>query len=110
MSTVKWVALGLLILIYAGSGLVELPLWRKSVDRFVGWGYPRWMAVANPALKALAGILALIPQTRLAGVLLCAAIGLAASATVLRARDRSMYGPALAGTALTLICAGLVLF
>ena len=109
MSTVDWVALGLLVLIYAGSGLVELPLWRKSVDRFVGWGYPRWMALANPALKALAGILALVPQTRLAGVLLCVIIGVAASATVLRARDRSMYGPALTGTILTLICAGLLL-
>jgi hypothetical protein len=110
MTTIQLVALGLLVLIYAGSGLVELPLWRRSAERFVGWGYPRWMALANPALKALGGILAIFPQTRLIGVLLCAVIGLAASATVLRARDRAMYVPALIGTTLTLVCAGLVLY
>jgi hypothetical protein len=110
MTTVQSIALGLLVLIYAGSGLIEIPLWRKSVDRFVGWGYPSWMAILNPVLKAVAGVLALIPQTRLVGVLLCAAIGIAASATVLKARDTKMYGPAFTGTALTLICAGLVLY
>jgi hypothetical protein len=109
VSNIQWGALAVLVLIYAGSGLVELPMWRRSVTRFMGWGYPAEMALINPALKLAGGLLAAWPQTRSWGVLLCAVIGIAASATVLRARDKAMYGPALFGTALTLLCAFLIL-
>ncbi len=109
MSMLQWGAIGALALIYGGSGLAELPMWRKTVDQFVQWGYPRWFAIFNPALKLVAGVLVLFAQTRLVGVALCVLVGLAALATVLRFRTRSMYPAVIPVVLLTLASAAVLL-
>ncbi len=110
MPILQWGAIGLLVLIYGGSGVVELPMWRKSVDQYVQWGYPRWWAIVTPALKVLAAALVIFSQTRLIGAALCALIGMAAAATVLRFRARNMYAAALPVALLTLISAGILFY
>jgi hypothetical protein len=109
MSMLEWGAIGALALIYGGSGLAELPMWRKTVDQFVQWGYPRWFAIFNPALKLVAGVMVLFTQTRPIGVALCVLVGLAALATVLRFRTRSMYPAVIPVVLLTLASAAVLL-
>lgn len=110
MSILAWVCLGFLALVYGGSGLAELFTWRKSAPQFVDWGYPRWWAIVTPMVKLVAALLLIAEQTRIAGVLLCLAVGLAASATVLWHREKAMYLAALPVTLLTLAASGYLLF
>lgn len=110
MPVLQWGALGLLVLIYGGSGIVELPMWRKSVDQYVQWNYPRWWAIFTPALKVIAAALVLIPQTRLFGAALCVLIGLAAAGTVFHFRTRTMYPAVLVVLAATLLSAGMLFY
>ena len=110
MAMFEWGAVGFLVLVYGGSGLAELPLWRRFVDRFVKWGYPRSWAIVTPVLKIIGAALTPIPQTRPIGAALCALIGIAAAITVLRFRERALYAPALAVATLTLCGAGLLMW
>ena len=102
MSILSMVALALLVLIYGGSGLVELPQWRKFADQFARWGFPRWWAAFNPALKIVAALLALLPATRPYGVILCVLVALGAAIVVVRFRERVLYKAALPVAVLTL--------
>jgi len=108
MSMLQWGAIGALVLIYGGSGLAELPMWRKTVEQFVQWGYPRWFAIFNPALKLMAGVMVLFTQTRLIGVALCVLVGLAALGTVTHFRTRSMYPAVIPVVLLTLASAAVL--
>jgi len=98
-----------LALIYGGSGLVELPQWRKFVDPFVRWGFPSWFAAFNPALKIVAAGLTIAPSTRVYGAALCVLIALGAGAIVLRFKERAMYKAVLPVVVLTLVSAALLL-
>lgn len=109
MSTTDMVALGLLVVIYGGSGLVELPQWRKFTDQFTRWGFPRWWAAFNPALKIAAALLALLPSTRPYGVVLCVLVALAAATVVVRFSERAMYKAAFPVLALTVSAAAWLL-
>jgi hypothetical protein len=109
MSTVEIVCVGLLALIYGGSGLVELPRWRRFTGQFVGWGFPPWWAAFNPALKIAAAVMTIVPQTRPYGVALCVLVALGAAFVVLRFKERAMVKAALPVVALTLLCTALLL-
>ena len=109
MSYIEWAAVGFLVLVYGGSGAVELPQWRKFVDRFTKWGYPRSWAIVTPALKVLGAVLTLVPVTTSFGAALCAVIGIAAAVTVLRFRERALYVPALGVMVLTLASAAVLI-
>lgn len=110
MSILAWVCLVFLGLVYGGSGVAELFTWQKSAPQFLAWGYPRWWAIVTPAVKLIAGLLLIAPETRVFGVLLCVAVGVAASATVLWHRQKAMYMAALPVTLLTLVASGYLLF
>lgn len=109
MSMVEMIAIGLLVLIYGGSGVAELPHWRKSTAQYERWGYPSWWALVTPALKVVAAALTVAPATRPYGVVLCLLVGLAALATVLRWRERAMRIPAVGVVALTCAAAAMLL-
>lgn len=109
MSNLEWVCVGLLVLIYGGSGLAELPQWRKFTGQFVGWGFPPWWAAFNPGLKIAGAGMTIVPQTRLYGVMLCVLVALGAAFVVLRFRERTMLKAALPVAAVTLVCAALLL-
>lgn len=109
MSTIQMAALGFLGLVYGGSGLVELPQWRRFADQFASWGFPRWWALFNPALKLVAAVLAVLPQTRTFGVLLCLLVALGAVVTVLRFKERQLLKAALPLAVLTAVSAWLLL-
>jgi hypothetical protein len=109
MTMIEWAAAGFLVLVYGGSGIIELPMWRRFADRFVRLGYPRSWAIVTPALKLLGAALTLIPQAMPIGASRCALIGLAAAASVLRARERSMCAPALAVMVITIASAAFLI-
>ena len=110
MAVEQWVSLGFLIIVYGGSGIAELFLWKKSVDQFVAWGYPQWWAIVTPVIKIVAGILLVFSNTQVFGVLLCGAVAIAASITVLWHQEKSAYKAAFPVTLLTLLSAGFLLF
>jgi len=83
-------SLGFLVLVYGLSGLAELFTWKKMIDQFTKWGYPRWMPLFNAFLKLAAGLLLMIPTTRTIGIAICFLVGFAAVATVLKNNDKSM--------------------
>jgi len=89
------ISVGLMVLIYGGSGLAEIAMWRKFVPQFLRWNFPAWMAWVNPAIKILAAVLIAMPQTRVVGAMLCCAVAVGAVLTVLRFRERAMYKAAL---------------
>lgn len=103
MSKVDILCVSIMALIYGGSGIVELPQWNKLGDQFNRWGFPRWWAVFNSALKVLAAGLILMPRTRVVGVALCVIVAFCAAATVLRFKERALYKPVLAVVVVTLL-------
>jgi hypothetical protein len=103
------VGLVVLALVYGGSGLVELPQWRRFTEQFVRWGFPAWWAAFNPALKIAAGALVLWPPTRTIGVALCMLVALGALATVLRCREKALYKAAIPVAGLTFLSAAVLL-
>ena len=70
-------------------------------DEFVRWGYPRWWNLATGGLEALAAALIAMPAARVAGLLLGAAICVAAIATVVRYKEYSRVPPGVILTALS---------
>jgi hypothetical protein len=109
MPDLEWFSAGLLALIYGGSGLVELPMWRKMAADYLRWGYPRSWAIITPGVKILAAALVLIPRSRLLGASLCTIIAIAALATVLRVKDRARIAAASIVATLTVVAAVLIL-
>jgi hypothetical protein len=109
MSIIETGAVVLLVLIYGGSGIVELPQWRKFSDQFARWGYPAWFSLFIPALKVFAGVLTAVPPTRSYGVVLCVVVAVGALVTVLRFKERVMYKAAIPVVALTLLSAAWLL-
>jgi hypothetical protein len=90
---------------FAGAGAFNMVGTAATQADFARWGYPRgWWRVTG-LLELIAGALIAWPQTRQMGLVLGAAIILAAAATVVRNRDFSHLTPIavfivlLAGTA-----------
>jgi hypothetical protein len=87
MSTLELTCVGFLLLVYGGSGLAELPMWRRFAPDYVRWGYARSWAIATPLIKLAAAALVAIPQTRMVGAVLCSLVALAAVGSVVRAKE-----------------------
>ena len=73
------------------TGVIELALWRRFVEKFVAWGYPAYWPIVTYLLKIAGGGLAFVPSTRTIGLLLCAAISVAAIATIVIRRDATEF-------------------
>lgn len=89
--SVHWIAAALVGAVFAISGAVELLNWRKFIDSFTKWGYPRYWPLVTFSLKIIGGVMAFIPQTRLLGLALCALISLAAVASMIVHRELKAY-------------------
>jgi uncharacterized membrane protein YphA (DoxX/SURF4 family) len=90
-----------LALAYLGAGVVNAAGSPATKDAFVRWGYPRGWNLVTGGLEVLAGALIAVPAARVAGLVLAAAICLAAVATVVRSKDYGHVAPAVILTVLT---------
>ena len=104
-------ALALVLAIaFFGAGAFNLAGGASVKAGFVRWGYPEWWNLVTGGLELLAALLIAIPSTRLIGLLLGAAILLAAVATVLRHRDYGHLPPGLVLTTLAALDVALTVF
>ncbi|MBE7216838.1 MAG: DoxX family protein [Caulobacteraceae bacterium] len=81
------VASWLLVLGFAGAGVANLIGAPATQRSFVRWGYPPWWGRVTGALELVVAGLVALAATRTAGLVLGAAIILAAIFTVVRHRD-----------------------
>ena len=98
----------LLTLAFLGAGVVNTPGSAAIKDGFVRWGYPRWWNLVTGGLEVLAAALIAMPAARVAGLMLSAAICVAAVATVVRSKDYGHIAPALVLTALSALDLALI--
>lgn len=91
----------LLALAFLGAGVVNAAGPAVIRDGFVRWGYPRWWNLVTGGLEVLAAALIAAPAARIAGLMLGAAICVAAVATVVRHRDYGHVAPGVVLTALS---------
>jgi hypothetical protein len=91
----------LLALAFLGAGVVNAAGSATIKDDFVRWGYPRWWNLVTGGLEVLVAALIAMPTARVAGLLLGAAICVAAVATVVRYKDYGHVAPGVALTALS---------
>lgn len=84
---------GALVVAFLGAGAVNMIGRPAMQDRFAGWGYPRWWCRPTGVLEVVAAGLIAFPATRIAGLLLGAAVIAAAFVTILRHRDLSHLAP-----------------
>jgi len=108
MSILQSSCVGLLVLIYGGSGAAELPMWRRFADDYIRWGLGRSWAIITPIIKLVAAVLTLVPRTRLMGAALCSIVALAAVITVARAKEGARLVIASVVCIVTLAAAGLM--
>ena len=92
---------GLLTLAFLGAGAVNAAGSTAIKDGFVRWGYPRWWNLVTGGLEVLAAALIAMPVARVAGLVLGAAICVAAVATVVRVKDYGHVAPGVVMTALS---------
>jgi hypothetical protein len=88
---------------FLGAGGVNIAGSAAIKDDFVRWGYPRWWNLVTGGSEVLAAALIGLPVTRIEGLLLGAAICLAALATVVRYGDYGHLPPIVVLTALTVL-------
>ena len=91
---------GLLALAFLGAGVVHSAGSAAIKDGFVRWGYPRWWNLVTGGLEVLAAALIAMPAVRAAGLMLGAAICIAALASVVRHKDYGHVAPSIVLTAL----------
>ena len=92
----------LLALAFLGAGVANAAGSATTKDDFVRWGYPRWWNLVTGGLEVLTAALIAIPSARVEGLILGAAICIAAVATVVRHKD---YGHVAPGLVLTILSA-----
>ena len=91
----------LLTLAFLGAGVVNGAGPNAIKDDFVRWGYPRWWNLVTGVLEVLVAALIAIPVARVAGLILGAAICVAAVATVVWFKDYGHVAPSVALTTLS---------
>jgi uncharacterized membrane protein YphA (DoxX/SURF4 family) len=91
----------LLALGFLGAGIVNAAGSAAIKNDFVRWGYPRWWNLVTGGLEVLVAALIAVPAARVAGLMLGAAICLAAVVTVVRYKDYRHVPPSVALTALS---------
>ena len=99
----------LLALAFLGAGIVNADGSAAIKDDFVRWGYPRWWNLVTGVLEALAAALIAMPTARVAGLVLGAAICVAAVATVVRYKEYGRVAPGVILTALAALDLALLL-
>jgi hypothetical protein len=98
----------LLTLAFFGAGVVNAAGSAAIKDDFVRWGYPRWWNLVTGGLEVLVAALIAMPATRSPGLMLGAAICVAAVATVVRYRDYGHVAPGVVLTALSAVDLALI--
>jgi hypothetical protein len=99
----------LLVLAFLGAGVVNAAGSAKIKDDFARWGYPRWWNRLTGGLEVLVAALIAFAATRVAGLILGAAICVAALATVARHKDFGHLPPVIVLTALSALDLALIL-
>ncbi len=56
--------------LFTAAGLSKLMNPERHVESFVGWGYPPWFMYLTGFFEVGGGLMALVPRTRIYGVLL----------------------------------------
>jgi hypothetical protein len=97
----------LLVASFFGAGLFNAIGTPATRDGFVRWGYPPWWSHLTGALEIAVAVLIALPPSRAAGLMLGAAIILAAILTVLRHREFAHLPPL--GVFVALLATGAVL-
>jgi hypothetical protein len=87
------ISIWLAVAAFAGVGLVNAAGRAAQRDSFVRWGYPVWWCRVTGVLELAVAIMIAVPSSRSAGLLLGAAIMVAAAATVVRHREFSHLMP-----------------
>jgi hypothetical protein len=83
----------LLATAFASAGVFNVIATSTTRSNFVRWGYPAWWRRVTGGMEISAAILVAIPETRAAGLVLCALILAAAALTILRHREFSHLAP-----------------
>ncbi len=91
----------LLSLAFLGAGVVNAAGSATIRDDFVRWGYPRWWNLVTGGLEVLVAALIAVPAARVAGLVLGAAICVAAVVTVVRHKNYGHVAPSVVLTALS---------
>ena len=78
---------------FFGAGLFNAIGTPATQSDFVRWGYPRWWGRLTGALEVVTAVLIAVPASRDVGLILGAAIIVAAVLTVLRHREFSHLVP-----------------
>ncbi len=81
------VAIWLLVAAFAGAGLINAIGTPALRSDFVRWGYPPWWRHVTGGLELVTAVLLALSGSRQVGLMLGAAIVVAAILTVLRHRD-----------------------
>ena len=87
------VSIWLLAAGFFGAGLFNAIGTPATQSDFVRWGYPRWWGRSTGALEMVTAVLIAVPGSREVGLILGAAIIVAAIFTVLRHREFSHLVP-----------------
>jgi uncharacterized membrane protein YphA (DoxX/SURF4 family) len=109
MSIIDWLALGILVLAYGVGSVVELIKWQEMSEQYMKWGYPRYWAIVTPVIKIAAAIMLIFMTTRVFGAVICAAVAIAGSVTVLWYKDKDVYMKAFPMTLVTIGCAAVLI-
>lgn len=91
--TIPVVVNWLLVVAFAGAGIVNALGIAGTRENFVHWGYPRWWRQLTAVLEIAIAALIASSATRTAGLLLGTAVIAAAIITVLRHRDYTHLSP-----------------
>ena len=67
---VIWVLAIIVAGLFIAAGLSKLLNPEKHLENFAGWGYPPWFMYVTGFFEAGGGLLALVPKSRIYGVLL----------------------------------------
>jgi multisubunit Na+/H+ antiporter MnhB subunit len=86
-------AIWLLVAAFFGAGLFNAIGTPATQSGFVRWGYPQWWGRFTGGLEMVTAILVAFPGSRVAGLILGAAIVAAAVLTVLHHREFSHLVP-----------------
>lgn len=87
------ISIWLLVVGFAGAGLVNAIGTAAQQESFVRWGYPRWWCRTTGLLELATAALVAFPATQTAGLFIGAIIMAAAAFTVVRHREFSHLVP-----------------
>lgn len=90
---VQILSIWFLVVAFSGAGLANVIRSSATRSDFVRWGYPSWWGIVAGGLEIVSAGLIAFPVSRMAGIVLGAAIIAAALLSVLRHREYSHLAP-----------------